>query len=190
MVAVLALVLGISAHTHAPSPTRLSGGDPVEPIAVNFVNGLSNSQVFDQAVQFSMASGTNQVSWKNQTGRLIYVDDYRAWTTAVASTSMIYSVGTSTTATVTDATPASNAPLFGGLIDRFTLATSTPIIVINSGQDKGTLGRSVIAVQPGQYLVSIFESTWPSFVCNGNSCEAATSTNRGFNIGGYFHYHY
>ena len=176
---IAVVVVGYGVYSLSNKSPAVAGADVVEQYPSYWVNGINIGGRYVQEVKLTMGEGQNQASWKNNTGKIVNVRDLVAnlvpnakLTTPVASTSMNFFVGTSTTATVTD----SATPVTGTLIDTYVIATSTGTgTAINSMKDGGTAGREVIPVLPGQYLIAVMEQT-------NSGGEAATSTNRGFNL--------
>lgn len=199
---ILAVVVGVLEHQiasvsyQAPVAGSInpSGGDVIQSITTQ-VNGVVIGAKFMQWVPLVLPLGTNQVSWHNTTGQVAYVAGGRftlASTTsagqAIASSSMILSVGTSTTATITD-----SPTIFGGLVNQVQIATSTTAFdagsqIVLSGQGKtANSATSTIAVAPGEYLVETLEQANQGCV-NAGSCEAATSSKRGYVLNGIVEY--
>lgn len=135
----------------------------------------------------TIGAGSNQASWRNTTGRTVYVDLLTAIKTATGSTTSgwIFYAGTSSAATYsTDFT----APVWAPLIDGAESASGTPPTVYSS-IEYSTAGLSIIPVLDGEYLNIAFFTRYFSN-CTGATCEKATSTNRGFNVDWYFRGHY
>lgn len=129
-----------------------------------------------------LLAGVNQVAWRNTTGRKVVVDKAEMRTTGTASSSYLFYVGTSTAASNTSFD--FGTAMFSELIDAPSLATSSPIKVFTSmsDTDQGTNGRGAIEVEDGEYVLFMFRKQDLINSCSGSVCEAATSTNRGFNV--------
>lgn len=135
----------------------------------------------------TIGSGVNQASFQNKTGRVMCADLAVVRTTGTASSSYRITVGTSTSATVSDF-----AALTGdnrSIID-FSFATSTTATSSNSVHGVGAVA-GVVCVNADEYYniaLRAGTSTTASAGCNGATCESATSTNRGFDIIYYLRY--
>lgn len=189
IVSVIGGVVGshISAPPSAPVDATakvVGGSDIVENFPSFWANGINIGQSFEQNVALTLGARQNQVAWLNNTGQTVFFDLSRVYPSGIASTTLQVSVGTSTTATVTD----SSNPFFASFIDRYLLATSTQP-AINNFKDGGTNGRTVIPVAPNQYFLMVLENPYNQ-ACTGSTCETATSTNRGYNLFGEFEYRY
>lgn len=189
VILVVVLVLGGIALIATPTPAPVQAPQSLGDISIN-------TQEFPAGVKFGdkatvnwtggqIGARSNQASFRNTTGRTIYVDLAEMVTTGTASSTYQFFVATSTTATRSD----NFTDPFSTLIDAFTLATSTTVRAVNSIKDAGTNGRSVIPVTDGQYVLLTFQQTYNN-TCNGSLCETATSTNRGFNVNWFLRYHY
>jgi len=200
VVAVVGVALGffaLAAYFRAPSvaPTgqssNLGGADIVEQYPSYWVNGINIGGRFTNNVKLVLGDGQNQVAWKNTTGQVVLASGVQGFISpsaktspAVASSTLAFFVGTSTTSTITD----SAAPVFGSLIDTYLIATSTTnTLAIDSFGDKGTNGQQVITVLPNQYVIAVLENPYNQ-ACTGATCETATSTNRGYNLPFSFNY--
>lgn len=148
-----------------------------------FPKGYSNgSRSAHFTVEGDLLAGENQGAWRNTTGRRVVIEYAEMRTTGVASSSYLFYAGTSTTATCTSCN--FSTANFSELIDAPSLATSSPIKVFNSisDTDQGTNGRGAIEVEDGEYVLFMFRKQDLINSCSGSVCEAATSTNRGFNV--------
>lgn len=206
---VAALLIGViaigSSFAHTPStpsaaPAKTVGGGEITsdyPTIYKYgigFNGLAAAPNYMNFQPLVMTTGQNQASWLNNTGKTVYVTENTSILTATstlgppnASSTLAFSVGTSTTATITD---ARTNFLFGSLIDSRLIATSTTNnITLNSEKDNGTNGQFIIPVAPGQYLIEVLENPYQTVGGSGNF-ENATSTNRGYNISSVFRYFY
>jgi hypothetical protein len=127
----------------------------------------------------TIALGSNQASWRNTTGRTVYVDLAFLATSGVASSSYKFYVATSTSATISS---DFTAP-YSSLVNGFTIATSS-VATTTSSIESHLSGSAVVPVASGQY-VNIQVQAANGAVCNGVICETATSTNRGFTVAWY-----
>lgn len=182
--------------TKAPAVVDQSStnlGAQIQNEAFWFNNGIQQGQNgigVNYGPTVIIGPGQNQGAWKNNTGKTVYVSTNdtniittNASSTIVASTSMYLWVGTSTTATVAD----NSAPIYGSVLDRVLLATSSPVGTVHDGilnsAFSGSNEQGTVAVPNGAYLITVMESV------NGLPVgEAATSTNRGFNLAEVFSY--
>ncbi len=186
VLAAIALVLGISNTGSTPAPaTQQVGGTAsshVENQAWLFSNGIAmgpqslypnvNSE---DAIQVGI--GSNQASWINTRATTAYVDLGWLILNGTASSTVKVSVGTSTTATITDSFNPAVAPMWSQFIDACQIATSTVsgVWCDNVSNHKSSY-PAVIAVPPGQRLNIVVAS----FCKADGACNTATSTNRGW----------
>lgn len=193
---ILIVVVGVIASHRSPNLQGInpSGGDIIQSVTTN-VNGVTIGAKFQQWYALNLPIGTNQVSWRNTTGQVAYVSGARftmASTTpngnTSASSTLVVSVGTSTTATITDtSTP------WGGLINQVSIATGTTAFdagsqIVLAGQAKSGVGgaTSTIAVAPNEYVIAVVENPF-SLNCGASGlCESGTSTKRGYILNGIF----
>lgn len=179
-VALLALVVLVAGFTARTITTgKLGGGDIVEQYPSYFVNGINIGQGYENSIDLTMATGTNQAYWKNNTNNTVYVWRFIGTQTGTASSTLVVNVGTSTTATVTDSATPLTTPQ---LIDTYTIATSTTGRTFNSWKNAGTNGQYVIPVLPNNYLIATLENPYRQDCSTTTNCESATSTNRGYNL--------
>lgn len=143
-------------------------------------------------VKLTLGARQNQASWLNTTGTTVIVSNVAGILTSskvgispVASSTLVYSVATSTTPTVVD---SQTAPAFAGILDSYLIATSTTNnITIDADKELGTNGQGTVSLLNGQYLIVTLENPYlTAGTCTGTPlCENATSTNRGYNIDTY-----
>lgn len=123
-----------------------------------------------------IAAGSNQASWRNTTGRTVFVKPENTeigYTSGTASSSLLFFVATSTGATLSNNYAHPGGSVFG--IDGATVATSTPSPRWFNGTT--TTSGAVIPVLDGAYLNFQVQE---KFACKTvGVCETATSTNRG-----------
>ena len=138
-----------------------------------------------------LGSTTHQEFWVNDTNKDIFIYDVNVYAVPdtlgnkTASSSYILEIGTTTASTVADFTD-----VYAGLIDDYTIATSSNVLakLINLRSDGGTdgVGGAKLSSTTSEVLfVNLqeqFEKTLGQGYCNGVTCEAASSTNRGFDL--------
>jgi len=147
-------------------------------------NVVSNQDVIN------IAAGQNQGAWLNTTGQTVTVDQtevflYGTSSASVASTTVALSVGTSTTATVTDSFTWGTSAFWAQNIDYATIATSTPtpsgtgFLVADNITNHKTNKPGSIQVNPGQYLLAVFSTGCKNSTTSGCG-DTATSSARGW----------
>jgi hypothetical protein len=154
-----------------------------------YANGVG---IGDEVVvweKVSLEAGDNNLGWENKTGKTVYVDLATVTTSGTASTTFTIDVATSSTENISDFTSP-----FSEIIDSYQLSTSSVAQTINSEEDQGTNGMSVVPVADGEFVSLLLSAGEPAQTgepsCDGSVCETATSTNRGFNLDLRFRYHY
>lgn len=124
-----------------------------------------------------ISAGQNQGSFRNTTGRTVYVDLATiGYESGTASSSLLFYAGTSTTATFSNdfASPSGAGKFFP--IDAAVIATSTTGLRIITSTSTPS-GNGSVAVANGQYFVFQVQER---YACKSvGVCETATSTNRG-----------
>lgn len=155
-----------------------SSGYPINNTTQGLYGGID---LGDGYVAFSksgtIGAGANQGSWRNTTGRTVYILPEQSsigYASGTASSSLLFYAATSTASTLSNDYAHPGGLVFG--VDGATVATSTagPRMFVGTTTDSG----AIIPVPDGQYYVFQIQSkNGPS--CNGSACEAATSTNRG-----------
>lgn len=186
-VAIAIVALGFSVFSGSPENV---GGQRAG--LQEFADGISLGKVAvaNNWAVVPIPERSNQGFWLNNTGKDVVVD-YAEFQNSggsgsgVASTTYQFFVGTSTTASLS----SDFTDPFAGILDAYTLATSSAIKLINSFKDAGTNGRGAVVVPNGQYVFFTFQQTYTG-ACTGSVCETATSTNRGFNSTARLRYHY
>lgn len=189
LVFVVAFVVGLSSKVEDTQRiVKESMGSAGQfPGAPNFPDGasLGKEDIIHNSKKISLNAGDNDMGWKNQTGRTIYIDLVSVRTTGIASSTMTVDVATSSTETIADYSDP-----FSEIIDSYSLATSSPTdTVIASNVNGGTNGIGVVAVADGEW-VSLLLSATAGALCDGSACETATSTSRGFNLDMFIEYFY
>lgn len=142
-----------------------------------FINGVSldgTMILFTQSIV--IPAGSNQASWRNRTGRIVYVnpeDTFIGYDTGTASTSLAFYVATSSASTISTDFAHPGGSIFG--VNGAISATST----IGPTMYSGTTTNSGlnIPVPDGAYLVFQVQQTYGCKAIGG--CETATSTSRG-----------
>lgn len=182
-VVALAVAVGfyVTQKTPAPIQTDQSAG------YTQSDNGKfpEGAQIGDMGVAtkaFTIGAGVDQVSYRNTSGRVQYVDLVVAKTSGTASSTFTITSGTSTAATFN----GFSVPYTVKTLLNFRMATSSLATTTNSidgaGSVPGTGG--VATLQDGEYLnVGIYQTFGTK--CTGSLCETSTSTNRGFNVSGF-----
>lgn len=188
VVALIVSFIAIASIPHpqttpvTPTPSFVPGAANVNTNIDSWVNGLQIGDEVQREITVKMAPGSNQVFWKNNTGRPVY-----------AYLAQISTVSTTTNATAATTLSGSNYEFFaasttvatttafdfldpsGYLINGFQYATSSTATTTSS-QDFAKAGYKVIAVPDGAYLWGLMKA---QDYCP--SCKSATSTLRGFN---------
>lgn len=187
VIAVLAILgslslIAIKAHT-ADTSASVGGaqsGGPTFNAGANFPAGLTLGIGSTRSMNsglIQIGRGANQASWKNTTGRTVYVRLGDVEMAGTASSTFKVYVGTSTAATVTNVFSLTTAPLWSQFIDGAQIATATPAGVwADNITNHKTSYPGTIQVNSGQYF-TLVASTFCSTV---GACETATSTNRGW----------
>ncbi len=178
----LVMIANLSVHQNVdPNAGAIPGGTHVEIYPWAFTNGAfigANSWQEKQG-QLVLNPGTNQASFTNPTGGPIYVDlGFITIGKSVASSTMLFYVGTSTPAAlpIADKFNGSTAPFQAQFINGQSMATSSTGVVADNILSHTTSRDAMIAIQAGQTLTLVMDAPCTAV---GN-CETATSTNRGF----------
>ncbi len=207
--AVIALVGGIAVFLFVfSSQAPKSGGQFHEPVYQYFDKGASVGTSAAGAddlcfttpagtactgtIGGSITAGSRLSYWYNDTGSPVYVTPaVQGWSSGTASTSLRVAMYATTTqptttaavldyATPTDAIVGPSALLFNQLY-----ATSSTATTTNSAMaTKAGTSNGAVTVPVGGYLVVLLQnasgvSNAPNPLCNGATCETATSTKRG-----------
>ncbi len=149
----------------------------------------------DPAVTVNWAAGkigpgVNNAAWINQTGKVQYVDYVEASPDNTASSTFkVFAYSTSTAYSLVydfTGTPANNTTtklvINGFLMGTSTTATST------SNMDLSVTGKT-LRVPDGSRVQFLLRGVDTGCASQGGFCEAATSTNRGFNVPVRIRYH-
>lgn len=155
--------------------------------------GLSQSDVgkFPEGVQAgdgviriykgTIGAGVNQVAYRNRSGRTQYADLLALTTSGTASTTQTLTAGTSTSSSFDSFSVPTSVKSFLN----YNIPTSTPAFTVNNLNGNADVtsgfGSGLIAIPDGAYLHLGFYQSYGN-ACTGSVCEAATSTNRGFNV--------
>lgn len=171
------VVVHVDYPLQAPTaPANLAG---TQTIVDEYINGLKVGDRSSRWVALSIPAGVNQVGYVNRTGHGVIVDGVEFLTDGVASSTFKVFAATSTTGVVSTAYDFTRP--FSSLIDGEIIATSTPAYkLITSEGATSTVNQRAVYVPDGQGVVIGFIQTYGN-PCTGSVCEAATSTNRGFN---------
>lgn len=140
----------------------------------------------------AIGAGTSTAYYKNTTPGRVTVDFLAMQSTGTASSSYkIYAFATTTTNPptqhlYTNPTATWNRSLLAGiLIATSTAATSTNSVKLANYTNTNSAGTIDLEVGESLQFFLLNSSgvaNVPLPTCNGDSCEAATSTNRGFNL--------
>ncbi len=190
LVVLVLVVLGAFALFHkapvAPVADQQNAGMTQNTVD-EYPNGLKLGDATEKWVALPLAAGQNQAFFTNRTGHTMILDYAEALTDGIASSSFKIFVAT-TTATAASTTFDFSQP-YSSMITGDVLSTSSPALsLITSGGATTTTRKSAIAVADGQSVVLGMIQTY-GVGCTGSVCEAATSTNRGFNVKGKVHFH-
>ncbi len=203
LVVALAVGLGFAAHqspTSVDNPSFGAQSGPVQNTPWNFTNGIGTGGKY---VSFSQSlkiqPTTNFVTWKNTTGRTVYVSRTDATlvpgtgtsTVTASSTYALYAYASTSPIAAATATstrydftaPTETGNLFQNftrfLINNFTIATSTTATTTSSLDNAS---GKIVAVPDQSYVSYLLKSPGPVCTNTGTSCTTATSTGRGFDI--------
>ena len=145
----------------------------------SYSNGVELGGIVENYGSFTVGAQDDSDGWKNITGKTIYVDMLSVTTDGTASTTFAIDVATSSTRDIT-----SDSDPFSEFVDSYVLATSTSALTINSIENGGTNGTSIVPVDDGEWISLLLTAPYS----NG---EEATSTYRGFtNLDVRFRYWY
>lgn len=187
VVLVAGLLLGVLlAHVLAPKPAAAPLGGNVVNTANQYVAGtcLGSLPVCENWAGGKIEAKSNQASWRNTTGGVVYVDLAELATDGTASSSFKLYVGTSTAATIASDFTAPFASLINGVI----LATST-IATTTTNYDVAAQTPHSIRVADGVYVNFQLQEKDSNACGVAGTCETATSSNRGFNLQWRLQYH-
>jgi len=137
----------------------------------------------------TIASGSNEGSYRNTTGGVECVDLAVVKTNGTASSSMKF-YGFATSSSAVPSQHDYTAIAFGGdsLISATLLATSTTATTTNSylalASEQSGRGNGIVCLDQLDYFITYFQNASgianaPNALCNGATCEEATSTNNG-----------
>ena len=170
--AVVGLLVTLVVSPEAPVVNNIVPSDDPQfgqilTVPDHYPNGVGLGGMIENYGSFEVGTGDDSHGWRNVTGKTIYVDLVTVTTNGTASTTFSIDVATSTTQNIT-----SGSNPFSEFIDSYSLATSTPAITINSIENGGTNGISVVPVEDGEWISLLLDDT--------DGGEAPTSLNRGF----------
>lgn len=153
-------------------------GWPVHNTPEIFSSGIDSGDGYVSFVKGGIIGpGANQASWRNTTGRTVYVVPGGVavgFASGTASSSLLYYAATSSAATLTSDFAHPGGSVWA--IDGASVATSTigPNFTVGTTTSSG----AGVPIADGAYFnVQIQSKNGAS--CNGAACETATSTNRG-----------
>lgn len=149
-----------------------------------FPEGVENGGVGTRYYPISLVGVNSQGSYCNKSGRVQYVDLAVLRTTGIASSTFTLTAGTSTASSFNQFSVAGTIKALLNTV----LATSTVATTTNSMQGPGATtgdGSGVVALANNACFNYGIYQTYGT-ACSGSVCETATSSNRGFNIAGYF----
>ena len=148
-------------------------------------NQMTLASSTEKYVGNTFAAGAQFGFWYNDTGRIAYADmGMFGWETGTASSSFriaMFATTTNPNSFVTSqAFTAQNGTAGLNLVGATTFATSSTATTTNSYTTNGT---GIVPIANGAYLVTYLQRGDASCINlpTLNGCEAATSTNRGFN---------
>jgi len=160
------------------SQTLGQAGWPVHNTPEIFSSGIDSGDGYVSFVKGGIIGpGANQASWRNTTGRTVYVVPEGVavgFASGTASSSLLYYAATSSAATLTSDFAHPGGSVWA--IDGASVATSTPgpSFIVGTTTSSG----AGVPIADGAYFnVQIQSKNGGS--CNGAACETATSTNRG-----------
>lgn len=162
--------------------------------------GVGSSAIF--TASGVLGTSQNIDYWTNKTGRTVLIEGTDVIQQAgtggsskgYASSTMRISVFATTT--ISNINPyvspkVSSSTMSNFLIDNVRVATSSPVNYVWNGDiGGGTNATGTIAVPDGSSVVIFLQQGDYQANCTGSVCEAATSTNRGFNLGWFLSGHY
>lgn len=135
--------------------------------------------------ELNLAAGEDEATWTNNTGATQFIDFQTITTSGTASSSFKISGFATSTATIPNSQDFSALSEGArGLIRSITIATSSAATTTNSYMAMlGGSGNGVVAVPQGwTFKLYLQEGDTACKTSGGGACEAATSTNRGFNV--------
>lgn len=176
-----------------------------------FTNGykVGNSNALFTSSSMSIPAGSDQIVWQNLTGQAVIVDNVHVDTngtssTAIASSTYMFSVGATSTATIAEPYKFNwiTSVLTPLAITNFMLSTGTPVgyaaggltfrnqadnFAYHASSTPGLNTTATIVVPPNWYLFAKIDT---NCITQG-ACDTSTSTTRGFTtVSIPFWYHY
>lgn len=144
--------------------------------------GTTGSRFYSGTLKASQGQG--QASYRNTSGKDQYIDLLGLRTTGTASTTQTLTAGTSTSATFNSFSVPSTVKKFINVALATTSAATTTNSVQGPGAGTGD-GSGLVRLADGEYFNFGLYQTYGT-ACSGSVCEAATSTNRGFDVRYFF----
>jgi hypothetical protein len=199
LVVLLALLLGFFASKSfvpapAPAGNVLQPSGPTHYQTESFTQGLitTEAQFNNGPVEgyrlLPIAAGSNQTCWRNTSGGTILVDKgFFGFQSGTASSTFAGNVFATTSASV----PSSNSYIALAPSVANTIIKGTIIATSSTATSTTSVLPAAVVVANGSYVCAYMQqnTTYTSVECtNAGLCETATSTNRGFNPFGAFHY--
>lgn len=175
VIILVAVLLGSSSKGGNPLGADLSVHNTAEIFSEGIGLGNDGYVVFSKGG--TIGAGANQASWRNTTGRTVYIvpnSTVIGFASGTASSSLLFYTATSSAATLTSDFAGPGGSVHG--IDGASIATSTigPNFIVGTTTASG----AGIPVADGAYYNVQIQSK-NGGTCNGAACETATSTNRG-----------
>lgn len=171
----------VSSHSSADAGAGSAGGPTFNAGAIFPVGlqlGVGTNANLNEAI-IQIQRGQNQASWKNTTGRTVYMLAGDIEMGGIASGTIAVSVGTTTAAStsVIDNFSVSTAPIWSRFIDATSISTSSQLgVIADNIANHKTSYPGMVPVLDGQKVWLVAES-----LCKTTGgCETATSSNRGF----------
>lgn len=186
VVVVVGLLLGVLL-SHVLTPHQGLGG-VVSTTGPEFPGGFTQGGFANNWGGGKIEAKTNTATWRGVPGQTAYVDYVETSTDGTASSSYkIYAVATtSAIRTLYDfVAPTSTEGKMA--INNFVIATSS-IATTTTAFDKAPAGKT-IRVPDGYQLNFYLVNADSGCAAQAGFCEAATSSNRGFNVQWRVHYH-
>jgi hypothetical protein len=174
-----------------------TGGGIQQNLEWSFANGIQiGSNHTNWLPTQTLTRGVDRVSYTNTTGRTLYVTlgeaDLVANDSGTATASSTYRVRMFATST---ASLAISQNFTAPVPDKYSLvfgtwATSTAATTTNSVGSVPLGGQGVIQLPPDWTLFTYLQAVDAAGCAGAGKCEAATSTNRGFNVKVRAQYHF
>jgi hypothetical protein len=188
------LLLGNSTKVSTQDPKL--GGGAYQALPWWFGGGIKINDVNEGWTTLTLGAGQDQLAYTNSTGRDIIYDYAEIQTianaagNATASSTFRVRLFATSTATVPDSHDFTAVVLDKYALVVGTWATSTTATTTNSVGTVSVGAQGAIRLPSGWSLIAYWQAV-DTPVCGGlNTCEEATSTNRGFDAKVRAHYHF